>query len=190
VAGFCARYTEGVSCPIRALTVQLAEQARNRDHDSSDPCGQAKKQQKVTQEHRHKALPNFPSAGHVDIQRYCPWFDIRLRNITNYFAHGDPIQRCASQQNCPADDAVWVIHVIPAIPACSVRPKSEHSANAAFMSTRPRRAKAGLKTSGPHRSTICVVGRLTTGKKLRKQKWYGQDRLIKSRGAVTIGRRS
>jgi hypothetical protein len=26
---------------------QLAEQARNRDHDSSDPRGQTKKQQKI-----------------------------------------------------------------------------------------------------------------------------------------------
>ena len=28
------------------------------------------------------------------------------------------------------DDRWWVIHVIPAIPACPVRPKSGHSANA------------------------------------------------------------
>jgi hypothetical protein len=37
--------------PIRALTksldAPLAEQARNRDHHSGDPCGQASKQQKV-----------------------------------------------------------------------------------------------------------------------------------------------
>src|SRR5262245_37420436 len=35
-------------------------------------------------------------------------------------------------------------HVIPAILACPVRPKSGHSANAAFMSTRPT---ARLKTN-------------------------------------------
>ena len=39
------------------LIAQLAKQTRNRDHDSSDPCGEAKKQQKVTQEHRHKPPP-------------------------------------------------------------------------------------------------------------------------------------
>jgi len=35
----------------------LAEQARNRDHDSSDPSSQAKKQQKIAQKHRHMRLP-------------------------------------------------------------------------------------------------------------------------------------
>src|SRR5215831_18130756 len=35
----------------------LAEQARNRDHDSSDPSSQAKKQQKIAQKHRHIAPP-------------------------------------------------------------------------------------------------------------------------------------
>jgi len=35
----------------------LAEQARNRNHDSSDECEQARKQHKVSQEHTHKALP-------------------------------------------------------------------------------------------------------------------------------------
>jgi hypothetical protein len=72
VAGFLRSVQRGgISCPIRALTPQLAEQARNRDHHSTGPCGQAKKQQKVTQEHRPKRPPNFPSAGHINIQRYC-----------------------------------------------------------------------------------------------------------------------
>jgi hypothetical protein len=49
----------GVLCS--GLHPELAEQARNGDHDSSDPCSQAKKQQKVTQEHRHvHATPLLP----------------------------------------------------------------------------------------------------------------------------------
>jgi hypothetical protein len=36
---------------------QSAKQARNRDHDSTDPCGQTKKQQKIAQKHRHIAPP-------------------------------------------------------------------------------------------------------------------------------------
>ena len=36
---------------------QLAKQARNRDHHSSDPCSQAKKQKNITQEHRHVTPP-------------------------------------------------------------------------------------------------------------------------------------
>jgi len=36
---------------------QLAEQTRNRDHDSSDPCGQTRKQQEIAQERRHIAPP-------------------------------------------------------------------------------------------------------------------------------------
>jgi hypothetical protein len=50
--------------PIRARTVaysQSAEQARNRDHHSSGPCGQAQKQQKVAQEKSHtRAYLSFP----------------------------------------------------------------------------------------------------------------------------------
>src|SRR5262249_24707362 len=76
-AGFCARYAasskqEAASSkqeagsrkqeagsrklPPRADS-PLAEQARNRDHDSSDPSSQAKKQQKIAQKHRHIAPP-------------------------------------------------------------------------------------------------------------------------------------
>ena len=38
---------------------QLAEQTRNRDHDSSDPCGQTRKQQEIAQERRHIAPPLY-----------------------------------------------------------------------------------------------------------------------------------
>src|SRR5262245_63313744 len=40
-AGFCARYATRRKLTPRADN-QLAEQARNPDHDSSDPCGQTK----------------------------------------------------------------------------------------------------------------------------------------------------
>ena len=49
-----------VSCSIRALSAQLGEQASDCDHESSHPCGQAKKQHKVAQENRHYA-PLIPS---------------------------------------------------------------------------------------------------------------------------------
>src|SRR5215831_8531101 len=62
-AGFCARYAASGKrqaasrkLPPRADS-PLAEQARNRDHDSSDPSSQAKKQQKIAQKHRHIAPP-------------------------------------------------------------------------------------------------------------------------------------
>jgi hypothetical protein len=41
------------SLPSEQLDAPSAEQARNRDHKSSDPCGQANEQQKVTQEKKH-----------------------------------------------------------------------------------------------------------------------------------------
>src|SRR5262245_30134308 len=50
--------------PIRARTVaysQSAEQARNRDHHSSDPCGQDRKQHKISQKHGHTDASPFPS---------------------------------------------------------------------------------------------------------------------------------
>jgi hypothetical protein len=37
------------SLPPEQLDAPSADQARNRDHKSSDPCGQANKQQKVTE---------------------------------------------------------------------------------------------------------------------------------------------
>jgi hypothetical protein len=54
-------------------TPQLTEQARNCDHDSSDPCSQAKKQHKITQEHRHVLTPPslLPCWGHLNIPRNC-----------------------------------------------------------------------------------------------------------------------
>ena len=61
-AGFCARYATRRKLPRRADR-QLDEQACNRDHDSSDPCGQTKKQQKIAQEHRHIAPPLYLPCG-------------------------------------------------------------------------------------------------------------------------------
>jgi transposase-like protein len=45
--------------PWQSLDAQLAKQARNRDHDSSDKCGQGKKQQKVPEEQRQVKVPKF-----------------------------------------------------------------------------------------------------------------------------------
>jgi len=52
----------------------LAEQARNRDHHSSDPCSQAKKQQKVSQEHRHV---------HASLTPLC-WATLTFQEIAFY----------------------------------------------------------------------------------------------------------
>jgi hypothetical protein len=41
------------SLPSEQLDAPSAEQTRNRDHKSSDPCGQANKQQKLTHEKSH-----------------------------------------------------------------------------------------------------------------------------------------
>src|SRR5262245_35251913 len=84
-AGFCARSATRRKLPRRADR-QLDEQACNRDHDSSDPCGQTKKQQKITQEHRHIAPPLYPPVpGYLDP----PSFSLRSipdsGTITNYF---------------------------------------------------------------------------------------------------------
>ena len=49
----------GILCSLLGTKVapradsQLAEQARNRDHHFSDPCGQTKKQQQIPQKQRH-----------------------------------------------------------------------------------------------------------------------------------------
>src|SRR5262249_13088664 len=60
----------GVLCSLRGKEeacppsdTRLAEQGRNRDHHSSDPCTQAKKEKKITQEHRHVTPPSLPCAG-------------------------------------------------------------------------------------------------------------------------------
>src|SRR5262245_9416316 len=60
--GGTVRDAKADECPPEScLDAQLAEQARNRDHHSAGPCGQAQKQQKVTQEHRHgRASPSSP----------------------------------------------------------------------------------------------------------------------------------
>ena len=50
--------------PLRVIERPLAEQARNRDHDSRDECEQARKQHKVSQEHTHsRASPSSPLCG-------------------------------------------------------------------------------------------------------------------------------
>src|SRR5262249_15608199 len=57
---FFARSTFCVERTISSIRVrQLAEQARNRDHDPSDPCGQTRKQQNIAQERRHIAPPLY-----------------------------------------------------------------------------------------------------------------------------------
>ena len=47
------------------LDAQLAEQTRNRDHNSTDECGQARKQQKVTQSMSMRASPYLPMLCHT-----------------------------------------------------------------------------------------------------------------------------
>jgi hypothetical protein len=71
-AGFCAQYAD--DCPPETLFGRpLAEQARNRDHDSSDECEQARKQHNVTQEHTHTcASPSSAlCGGHVGTPKQC-----------------------------------------------------------------------------------------------------------------------
>src|SRR5262245_14835654 len=55
------RATLTIPLVFAGLNAQLDEQARDCDHKSSHPCGQAKKQQKVAQEKRHtSASPLSP----------------------------------------------------------------------------------------------------------------------------------
>jgi len=82
-AGFCARYATRRTLTPRADN-QLAEQARNRDHDSSDPCGQTKKQQDIAQEHRHIAPPLYLPCDGLS-SKVWPSFDSRLRNHHELF---------------------------------------------------------------------------------------------------------
>jgi hypothetical protein len=86
MAGFLRSDAKRTYCFARALAV-LAEQARNRDHHSSDPRGQASKQQKVAQEKRHTpASPiTSPVQGYVDIPTYFSWFDAGLTNDHELF---------------------------------------------------------------------------------------------------------
>src|SRR5262245_61218336 len=65
---------------------QLAEQARNRDHDSNDPYGQTRKQYEVSQEHRHVAPPlNLPARSHPDIPSSALVSIPDVGTITNHF---------------------------------------------------------------------------------------------------------
>ena len=50
-----------MTVPLRLCP--LAEQTRNRDHDSSDECEQARKQHNVTQEHTHTVAVAKPETG-------------------------------------------------------------------------------------------------------------------------------
>jgi hypothetical protein len=54
--------------------INLTEQARNRDYDSSDECEQARKQHNVTQEHTHnRASPSSPLCeAHLGISKAVP----------------------------------------------------------------------------------------------------------------------
>jgi hypothetical protein len=63
----------------------LAEQARNRDHDSSDPSSQAKKQQKITQKHKAYCASPMPALSYLDTPRVLPSFDPRLKNHHELF---------------------------------------------------------------------------------------------------------
>src|SRR5262249_1441580 len=87
-AGFCARYSARRKLAPRAGT-QLAEQTRNRDHDSSDPCGQTRKQQDIAQERRHIAPPLCPPLcmAILPFQRFGlrPMPDSRI--VTNCITH-------------------------------------------------------------------------------------------------------
>jgi hypothetical protein len=52
--------------PRLCLDAPLAEQARNRDHDSSDEYEQARKQHNVPQEHTHaRGSPSSPLCGAI-----------------------------------------------------------------------------------------------------------------------------
>jgi len=70
-AGFCARYADDY--PPDCLDAPLTEQARNRDHDSSDEREQARKQHNVTQECTHtRASPSSPLCGAVLASQWRP----------------------------------------------------------------------------------------------------------------------
>jgi len=68
-AKYSAPFTRGFFCRSTSCARELFasseprqsvdEQARNRDHHSRDPCGQDRKQQKITQERRHIAPPLY-----------------------------------------------------------------------------------------------------------------------------------
>jgi hypothetical protein len=101
MAGFLRSDAKRTYCFARALAV-LAEQARNRDHHSSDPRGQASKQQKVAQEKRHTpASPiTSPVQGYVDIPTYFLGSMPDSRTITNYFAAAGPATSAVTLSTC------------------------------------------------------------------------------------------
>jgi hypothetical protein len=51
------------------LDAPLTEHARNRDHDSSDECEQARKQHNVTQEHTHTRASVSLCEAHLGISK-------------------------------------------------------------------------------------------------------------------------
>src|SRR5215813_3873901 len=53
-------------------------------------------------------------------------------------------RRAAALRDFNSPFPVWVIHVIPAIAACPVRPKSRHSANARVCEPSARTARSDL----------------------------------------------
>src|SRR5262245_34226632 len=109
-AGFYARYAARRKLTPRADS-QLAEQARNPDHDSSDPCGQNKKQQKIAQEHRHMCLPyTSPVLGYLVTLKVWPSFDPRLRS------HHELFHACSPHAAFPAIFFAAIIGVIVSSP--------------------------------------------------------------------------
>src|SRR5262249_17305262 len=84
-AGFCARYATRRKLTPRADS-QLAEQARNPDHDSSDPCGQNKKQRRSPRSIGMSCLPyTSPVLGYLDTPRFGLRSIPDSGAITNYF---------------------------------------------------------------------------------------------------------
>jgi hypothetical protein len=55
---------------------------------------------------------------------------------------------------------LWVIHVIPAIPACSVRPKSGHSANARAYEGTPKEIEAGAALANCRALRLTIKSRI------------------------------
>jgi hypothetical protein len=87
-------------------TPQLAEQARNCDHPSSDPCSEAKKQQKITQQHRHVSrLPHFSRAG----------VSPELCRAGTFFLRGSFVFRPPLNKERRMNELIYLIGVILAV---------------------------------------------------------------------------
>jgi hypothetical protein len=102
------------------LDAQLTEKTGDRDHDSSDECGEARKQHKVTQEHRHtRASPSAPYAAPY-IVRQCLGRGTRCEEPSkNCSSAGlDPPRKCRSMKRpmkrSPASRASRIHLVNPA----------------------------------------------------------------------------